>query len=73
MAGEDFSLVPNPVVLTIPTTVIEGVPIFKYFTIIDDMALEGDHSFTISILSTSPNISRGSPSEADVEITDNDG
>ncbi len=73
VAGEDYSLVPNPVVLMIPTTVIEGMEIFKYITIIEDMALEGDHSFTINILSTSPNISRGSPSKADITIADNDG
>ncbi len=64
---------PDPPVLVFPTSATEGMQICANIAIIDDMALEGDHSFTINITSTLPDISRGSPSEADVVIADNDG
>ncbi len=73
VAGEDYNLVPSPAVLVFfPTTTTEGVQSCLYFAIIDDTALEGNHSFTVNISSTSPDISRGSPSEADVVIADNE-
>ncbi len=70
--SEDYILVTDPLVLMFPTSATEGTEICEYITIIDDMALEGDHSFTIYIPSTSPDISQGLPSEADVVIADND-
>ena len=43
-------------------------------TIIDDMAVESDHSFTVSITGTSLTaVTAGSPSSATVSIIDNDG
>ena len=42
--------------------------------IIDDMALESDHSFTVSITDTSlAAVTAGTPSSATVSIIDNDG
>lgn len=41
--------------------------------IIDDMAIEGPHSFTVSIFSDDSAIVIGSPSSAVVSIIDNDG
>ncbi len=64
---------PDPAVLVFPTSASEGMQICANINIIDDMALEGDHSFTVNISSTAPDISQGSPSKADVVITDNDG
>ena len=40
---------------------------------IDDLILEGDHSFTVSIASTSPNVTIAMPSSAEVTIMDNEG
>ncbi len=72
VAGEDYNLATEPLVLVFHTSATEGTEICENISIIDDMALEGDHSFTINIPSTSPDISQGSPSEADVVIADND-
>ncbi len=72
-ASDDYNLVPDPLVLVFPTSASEGMQNCANIAIIDDTALESDHSFTINITSTSPDISQGSPSEADVVITDNDG
>ncbi len=63
---------PDPAVLVFPTSATEGIQICVNFTIIDDMALEGDHSFTVNISSTTPDTSQGLPSEAVVAIADND-
>ena len=41
--------------------------------IIDDASLEGDHDFVVSINSTSPMISTGTPANVTVTILDNEG
>ena len=42
--------------------------------IIDDAALEGDHEFTVQLISTNPSsVMIGMPSSTVVTITDNDG
>ncbi len=64
---------PDPAVLVFPTSASEGMQICANISIIDDMALEGDHSFTVNISFTTPAVSQSSPSEADIAIADNDG
>ncbi len=73
VAGDDYDPVPDPAVLVFPTSASEGMQICANIAISDDMALEGDHSFTVNISFTTPDVSQGSPSKADVVITDNDG
>ena len=41
--------------------------------IIDDDSLEGDHDFMVSINSTSPTISTGTPTSVTAAILDNEG
>ncbi len=73
VASDDYNPVPAPAVLVFPTSASEGMPICANVSINDDMVLEGDHSFTVSISFTTPDVSQSSPSEADIVITDNDG
>ena len=40
---------------------------------VDDNALEGDHSFTVFISSTDPNVTIGNLSAQEVTINDNEG
>ena len=41
--------------------------------IIDDMAIEGPHSFTVTITSVDSAVMIGTPSSTEVSILDNDG
>ena len=41
--------------------------------ILDDMAIEGDHSFAVTLVSVEPPITIGMPSAVNVSIIDNDG
>ena len=56
-----------------PISSVNGTEQCTEIEIVDDRALEGEHNFTVEILSTSPPISADEPSEATVIILDNDG
>ncbi len=73
VAGDDYDPVPDPAVLVFPTSASQGMQICANITINDDMALEGDHSFTVNISFTMPDVSQGSPSDTDIVIADNEG
>ena len=59
--------------VTFPVSSVNGTVQCAEIEIVDDRALEGEHNFTVEILSTSPPISTDEPSEATVIILDNDG
>ena len=59
--------------VTFPMSSVNGTVQCAEIEIVDDRALEGEHNFTVEILSTSPPISANEPSEATVIILDNDG
>ena len=56
-----------------PVSSVNGTEQCAEIEIVDDRALEGEHYFTVEILSTSPPISTDEPSKATVIILDNDG
>ncbi len=70
-------LLPNST-LTFPAGSTNGSTMPLSFTIVDDMALEGSHNFSIEIVSVeTPSgpeslLTIGSPSTADVVIEDNE-
>ena len=59
--------------VTFPVSSANGTEQCAEIEIVDDRALEGEHNFTVEILSTSPPISTEEPSVATVIILDNDG
>ncbi len=67
----DYDAVPIPNPLVFPTSSTEGMELCAIIGITDDTALEGEHSFTVHITSTSPEISVGM-AYATVEIQDNE-
>ncbi len=70
-------LLPNST-LTFPAGSINGSAVQLPFTIIDDMALEGSHNFSVGVVSveapSGPNslLTVGSQSTSEVTIEDND-
>ncbi len=67
----DYDAVPIPDPLVFPTNSTEGIVLCAMVGIIDDTALEGEHSFTVHITSTSPEISVGM-AYATIVIQDNE-
>ena len=59
--------------VTFPVSSANGTEQCAEIEIVDDRTLEGEHNFTVEILSNSPPISTEEPSEATVIILDNDG
>ena len=72
MNGSDY-LVIHPMEVVFPISSVNSTEQCAEIEIVDDRALEGEHNFTVEILSTSPPISADEPSEATVIILDNDG
>ena len=70
--GSDYLDVPQ-IEVTFPISSVNGTVQCAEIEIVDDRALEGEHNFTVEILSTNPPISADEPSEATVIILDNDG
>ena len=59
--------------MTFPPSVVPPVQSLN-IAITDDMAIESDHSFTVSITATSlAAVTAGTPSSVTVNIIDNDG
>ncbi len=71
VSGTDYNAVPIPDPLVFPTSSTEGMELCAMIGIIDDTALEGEHSFSVHITSTSPQISI-EMTYATVEIQDNE-
>ena len=70
--GDDFAFAEGMSV-TFPPSVLSSVQSLN-IAITDDMAIESDHSFTVSITATSlAAVTAATPSSVTVNITDNDG
>ncbi len=63
----------DPAVLVFTTNSSDGTQVCAEIEIIDNEVLEVDHNFTVSISSTSPEISLILPIDAVIRIEDNDG
>ena len=73
--GEDYSATTNPLEVTFPVGALDNDTACADVMIIDDTALEGDHSFTVSMTGfggTDPLLSIGIPSLATVSIVDDE-
>ena len=72
--GSDFTIL-DPTEMNIMFTVgsMNGDQDCLTISIIDDDALEGDHSFSVSLNPPAPPVTLTSPSSSPVTITDNDG
>ena len=73
--GEDFTVAPPGVfeATFVALSASNGNRACDNITIIDDNALEGEHSFEIQIVSTDPLLSTISPASTVVTIQDNEG
>ena len=70
--GDDFAFAEGTSV-TFPPSPLPSVQSLN-IAIADDMAIESDHSFTVSITATSlAAVTAGTPSSVTVNIIDNDG
>jgi hypothetical protein len=69
--GEDVS-VPAPFNIVFPAGTLADTSACANLHIIEDDRLEGDHDFVVSIDSTSPMISTGTPTSVTVTILDNE-
>ena len=73
VVGNDFT-VADPLTVTFPTTSVSEDTACADITIVDDDVLEGDHSFTVQLTSTTPTgVTIGTDSSTTVTIQDNDG
>jgi len=70
----DFN-VPDPMEMTVIFTAgsMNGDQDCLTISILDDDALEGDHSFSVSLNPPAPPVTLTTPSSSPVTITDNDG
>ena len=72
--GEDFSVTdPTQLNVFFPSGSTNGNTDCINISIIDDDALEGDHSFTVSLNPPAAPVTLTTPSSSPVTITDNDG
>ena len=71
VAGSDY--VAGPLQATFPTTSVEGSTSCVDIRILQDLALEGDHSFGVEVISATPSVVLvGTPSEETVTILDDE-
>ena len=71
VAGSDY--MPGPLQATFPTSSMEGSTSCVDIVILQDMALEGDHSFSVEVISARPPLVMvGTPSEETVTILDDE-
>ena len=72
--GEDFSVTdPTQLNVFFEAGSMNGNTDCINIAILDDAALEGDHSFTVSLDTPAAPVTLTSPSSSPVTITDNDG
>ena len=63
----------GPLQATFPTSSVEGSTSCVDIVILQDMALEGDHSFSVEVISATPSVVMvGTPSEETVTILDDE-
>ena len=74
VVGSDFT-VEDPLTVTFNSgTTSSGDTACADITVLDDDALEGDHSFTVQLASTTPTgVTIGTDSSTTVTVQDNDG
>ena len=71
VAGSDY--VAGPLQATFPTSSMEGTTSCVHVSILQDMVLEGDHSFGVEVTSATPSVVMvGTPSEETITILDDD-
>ena len=71
VAGSDY--VAGPLLATFPTSTVEGSTSCVDIGILQDLALEGDHSFGVEVISATPSVVVvGTPSEETVTILDDE-
>jgi len=72
--GSDFTI-PDPTEMNVMFTVgsMDGTTDCLTISILDDDALEGEHSFNVSLNPPAPPVTLTTPSSSPVTITDNDG
>ncbi len=67
----DYDAVPISEPLVFPSNSTEGMELCAMIGMIDDAALEGEHSFSVHITSTSPQVSIGM-AYSTIQIQDNE-
>ena len=71
VAGSDY--VAGPLQATFPTTSVEGSTQCVDIGIMQDLALEGDHNFSVEVISVTPSVVMvGTPREGTVTILDDE-
>ena len=68
----DDYILPSPFEVTFPCFNFTNIACVNV-QLVDDDGAEGDHDFTVSIESTSPDVTFGMPTSATVTIGDDDG
>ena len=64
---------PGPLQATFPTSSVEGSTSCVDIVILQDMVLEGDHSFSVEVISATPSVVMvGTPREETVTIIDDE-
>ena len=64
---------PGPLQATFPTSSVEGSTSCVDIVILQDLVLEGDHSFSVEVISATPSVVMvGTPSEETVTIIDDE-
>ena len=64
---------PGPLQATFPTSSVEGSTSCVDIVILQDLVLEGDHSFSVEVISATPSVVMvGTPREETVTIIDDE-
>ena len=64
---------PGPLQVTFPTSSVEGSTSCVDIVILQDLVLEGDHSFSVEVISATPSVVMvGTPREETVTIIDDE-
>ena len=64
---------PGPLQVTFPTSSVEGSTSCVDIVILQDLVLEGDHSFSVEVISATPSVVMvGTPREETVTILDDE-
>ena len=69
--GTDYSLASSPLTVTFPVGSADGDTTCVNITIVDDNALEGNHSFSVHLTNPSTGVVIGSHIYATIVIIDN--
>ena len=72
VAGDDFTT-PDPFSVTFDASLMPSTSACVSIFTVDDNDLEADHNFIVSIDSTTPSITVGTPSSVTATLIDNEG